>query len=309
MKLILVTGIEGFVGRHLTRALVDAGYSVAGIHLAPAPAGMPARLFEGNVCDFHWLRQTLSQIKPDAVIHLAAVSSVADAENQLLGTFEVNASGTLKLLAALSELALRPRVLLISSGSVYGCGTRTPFTEEMPPDPIDAYALSKQVAEDIGRFFFRAYGADVVILRPFSHTGPGQSPSFVFSSVARQIAELERQGATTGTIELGNLDVRRDYVDVRDIVRAYILAIEKTSGGETYNVTSGSAVSIREGVEKLCRLARVRVTYTSTASRRRDRDLPNLTGDPTKFQTVTGWKPQISFDQTLADLLEYWRSQ
>jgi GDP-4-dehydro-6-deoxy-D-mannose reductase len=159
---------------------------------------------------------------------------------------------------------------------------------------------------EAGLFYHRAFGLDVVILRPFSHTGPGQATAFVFPQVANAIARIER-GQMEPVIEMGDLSVRRDYTDVRDVVRAYLVALERCAPGETYNVTSGKPLVIQEGVDHLCGLARVSVQVKSSAAKFRPHDIPLLTGDPSKFAAATGWKPEIPFTKTLSDLLDYYR--
>jgi len=308
MARVLITGIEGFVGRHLAARLLDSGHRVFGIHIAPCAGLEDVDLSCHDIRDFDFLRSHLTDTRPDRIVHLAAVSSVAESETHVLETFDVNAVGTLRLLEAVRLSVPEARLLLVSSADVYGRDPSDgPFTEQSLARPVSPYALSKLAAEEAGRFAHRAFGLDVVVLRPFSHTGPGQSPRFVFPTVARRIAELERSGG--GTIELGNLEVRRDYTDVRDVCRAYELALERCAPGETYNVTSGKPVLIRDGVESLCRLARVPIEYRTVAERRRERDLPLLSGSNKKFVAATGWQPAIAFEQTLADLLDYWRGR
>ena len=315
MSRTFVTGIEGFAGLHLCAALDRAGHEVSGLHLAPVPADLPARLLQGDIRDFDLLKQALEEVRPDAVIHLAAVSSVAESENQLLGTFDINASGTLKLLEAVRGTVPKARILLVSSADVYGQPeSEAPRTEESPANPLSAYAMTKLAAEEIGRFFQRVHGLDIVILRPFSHTGPGQNPKFVFPSVARRIVEIERAAENTPaladeerTIELGNVDVRRDYTDVRDICQAYLLALERCRCGETYNVTSGRTISIRQGVEMLIKMAKTQVSYRSVPRKLRPHDILLSAGSDKKFKAATGWNPLIPLETTFSDLLNSYR--
>jgi GDP-4-dehydro-6-deoxy-D-mannose reductase len=308
MSRILVTGIEGFAGGHLARHLADAGHTVIGLHWAAAPAGLPGELHKGDVCDFDATRALLEATKPDGIIHLAGISSVALSESHQMTTYEVNALGTLKLLEAVRQLRFKCRIVLISSADVYGrSNVGKPLSEDLPSLPLSPYALSKHMTAEAGRFYHRAFGLDVVILRPFSHTGPGQVTTFVFPKVANAIARVER-GKREPVIEMGDLKVRRDYTDVRDVVRAYVLALERCTTGETYNVTSGKPVVIKEGVDYLCSLSRVPVQIHSSAAKFRPHDIPLLTGDPSKFAAATGWKPEIPFTQTLSDLLDYYRS-
>jgi len=307
MSRILVTGIEGFAGGHLARHLASAGHEVIGLHWADAPAGLPGELHRGDVCDFDATRALIETTKPDGIIHLAGISSVALSESRQMTTYEVNALGTLKLLEAVRQLQLRCRLVLISSADVYGrSNVGRPLSEDLPSLPLSPYALSKLMTGEAGRFYHRAFELDTVVLRPFSHTGPGQSSTFVFPKVANAIARIER-GQMEPVIEMGDLSVRRDYTDVRDVVRAYLLAFENCTAGETYNVTSGRPLVIQEGVDYLCSLSRVPVQVKSSAAKFRKHDIPLLTGDPSKFAAATGWKPEIPFTKTLSDLLDYYR--
>jgi len=309
MSRILVTGIEGFVGGHLARHLSAIGHEVIGLHWADAPPGLPAELHRGDICDFDATRSLLERTRPDGIVHLAGISSVAMSETHPLTTYEVNTMGTLKLLEAVRQFGLKCRVILVSSADVYGrsnVGRR--LSEDAPLQPQSPYALSRVMTCEAARFHHRTFGLDVVILRPFSHTGPGQTATFVFPKVARAIVQVER-GTSGPAIEMGNLEIRRDYTDVRDVVRAYALALERCAAGETYNVTSGKPVVIKEGVDYLCSLARVPVQVKSSAAEFRPHDIPLLTGDPAKFAAATGWKPEIPFTTTLSDLLDYYRGR
>ena len=308
MSRILVTGIEGFAGGHLARHLADARHTIIGLHWADAQPGLPAELHRGDICDFDATRSLLESTRPDGIIHLAGISSVALSESHQMATYEVNALGTLKLLEAVRQLQLKCRIVLISSADVYGrSNIGRPLNEDLPSLPLSPYALSKHMTAEAGRFYHRAFGLDVVIIRPFSHTGPGQTTTFVFPKVANAIAQTER-GAREPVIEMGDLQIRRDYTDVRDVVRAYLLALERCTPGETYNVTSGKPLMIKEGVDYLCSLARVPVQVKSSAAKFRPHDIPLLTGDPSKFAAATGWNPEIPFTKTLSDLLDYYRS-
>jgi len=316
MSRVLVTGIEGFVGRHLARLLASEKHELVGIHFAGPPGDIPAELHEGDIRDFEWLKSLLAKTRPDRVVHLAALSSVAESETRVMDTFRVNASGTLNLLEAVRLAGCGSRILLVSSAAVYGrAGSEGTLCENTPSRPVNAYGLSKLAAEQAGLFSHRAFGTDVVVVRPFSHTGPGQGPSFVFPTVAKRIVEIERASErgevldeSARTIELGNLEVKPDYSDVRDIARAYALALERCAAGEVYNVTSGNSVLLREGIASLCSMARTEVRFTSVKSRCRDRDIPVLHGDASKFEQATGWKPQVPFQTTLSDLLDWYRS-
>lgn len=303
---VLVTGIEGFVGAHLARELNNRGHEVYGIHCATPREQPPATLFSCDIRDFNAVRKALEQCRPDWLIHLAGVSSVAEAEKNPFLTCQVNTVGTLKLLIAVHQLMLPCRILLISSADVYGKSDR-PHLETDLPQPLTAYAQSKLLAEELGRLYHQTWDMDIVILRPFSHTGPGQREMFVFAKVASHIARVEL-GKAEPVLEMGDLEVRRDYTDVRDIVRAYVLALENCPAGETYNVTSGKPVRLREGVEILLELARQEIEIRQGAVEKRAYDIPFLSGSSEKFHRATGWRAEIPLKKTLSDLLEYYRA-
>lgn len=304
---VFVTGIEGFVGTHLARYLKERGDEVYGTHYAPVREELPATLFPCDINDFNAIKRALEESRPDWLIHLAGISSVAEAEKNPIPTYQVNTLGTLKLLIAVHQLMLPCRILLISSADVYGRGDK-PHSETDPLQPLTAYARSKYLAEEIARLYYQTWDMDIVILRPFSHTGPGQTDRFVFGRVASHIAKVE-QGKAPPILEMGDLEVRRDYTDVRDIVRAYISALENCPAGETYNVTSGRPVLLRDGVEILLRLAREKIEIRQGVIEKRHYDIPFLSGNPEKFYRATGWTAQIPLEKTLSDLLEYYRSR
>lgn len=279
-----------------------------GLHWAEVKEPLPADLHSGDIRDLAATIALLDETRPDSIIHLAGLSSVAVSQEHVITTYEVNALGTLKLLEAVRLLKLTCRVVLVSSADVYGrSNVGRPLSEDDPPLPVSPYALSKLMTEEAGRYYHRTYGIDVVILRPFSHTGPGQAPTFVFPKVAQAITLAER-GEREPVIEMGNLDVRRDYSDVRDVVRGYSLALERCESGLSYNVTSGRPVQLKEMVDYLCGLAKRPVAVRISRSHFRSQDIPLLTGAPDRFTARTGWKPEIPFRQTLSDLLEYYRN-
>ncbi len=307
MKRVLITGIEGFVGTHLARYLSELGYEIYGIHLTEPTANLPAELFCVDICEFSRIKAVLEESKPEWIFHLAGISSVAEAEKNPLPSYQINTLGTLKLLLAVHQFMLPARLLLISSADVYGRGEKL-HTEDEPPNPLTVYARSKFLAEELGRIYYQTWEMDIVILRPFSHTGPGQSPHFVFPKVARHIALVEK-GKAEPVLAMGNLNVCRDYTDVRDIVRAYVLAMENCISGETYNITSGNCIRLQDGVDILLRMAKVPITIAPGATEIRPYDIPYLSGSASKFQAITDWQPTIPFTQTLADLLDYYRNQ
>lgn len=315
MSRVLITGIEGFVGRHLACRAESTGHSVAGIYFSARPTDIPGELRRGDVRSEPELRSAIKNLRPDWIVHLAAISSVGQCEDDPGLAFEVNVVGTLRLLRAVQEEAPSARVLLVSSADVYGTADDDrPHVETDLPRPLSVYALSKLAAEQVGLQAHRTSGLAVIILRPFSHTGPGQDPRFVFPSVAARIVEYERASrarraaADPRVVELGNLEVSRDYTDVRDIANAYLLALQKCRAGETYNIASGSLVRLEDAIINLCQLSRVAVTPRSSPARLRKHDIRLLSGDATKFRRETGWSPRIPIAVTLRDLLEHHRS-
>lgn len=289
----LITGAGGFVGPHLDRALSEAGDEVVGLDLNNGPdLGQPEA----------WV-DVLQTHQPDVVYHLAGWSDVSASWNDPIRTFQVNALGTLTVLEAARQAKIS-RVLLISSADVYGPvqADRQPITEELPPQPRSPYGVSKQAAEALGLQYHRAHGLDVVVVRPFNHLGPGQSPSFAAPAFAAQIAAAELAGG--GRLQHGDLSARRDLTDVRDVVRAYRLLARQGEPGEVYNVCSGVAVAMSDVLDLLLAEARVPVSRALDPARLRPVELPVLQGSHRKLTEATGWEPSIPLARTLADVLD-----
>jgi len=310
---VFVTGAEGFVGGHLLEHLVAAGDEVGGTALSAdllgehIPEGVTVR--ECDITQPSVIGQIVSDFSPGAIVHLAAVSSVAQSRRMPELTARVNVVGTVNLLEAASASG-RPRTLVISSSEVYGpvAEDECPVSEEHPVNPQSLYATSKLCAEMFARHYVQARKLPVVILRPFNHTGPRQSPLFVCSSFARQIAMIEA-GRSEPVLKVGNLEARRDFLDVRDVVRAYRLALQSGDEGATYNICSGTAVSVRHILDVLLSLSDARIEVRVSEELLRPLDLPVLLGSHERFTKATGWEPAIRLETTLSDLLEYWRRQ
>jgi len=282
---VLVTGAGGFVGAHLAREL--------------GGTAVPA---EADVIDAAALAAALRAVAPAAVVHLAAASSVADSWRDGLEVWRVNALGTVALLDAVAAEAPGARTLVVSTGEVYGPTPDRPAREDDPVAPLSPYAASKAAAEIAAGRAARVAGLDVLVARPFQHTGPGQDERFAIGSWTHQIARLEREGG--GELEVGDLTIRRDLTDVRDVVRAYRLLLDPAAPAGTYNVASGRAVPLAAVVETLVGLARAPVTIRENPARIRRVDLPVLAGDPGKLRAATGWEPALNLERTLADALE-----
>jgi len=304
VKKILITGIEGFVGTHLAEYLHKQKYKIFGIHYAK-PVKRIGKLYRCDIRDYPKLFQVIKEVKPEVIFHLAAQSSVSQGEKNILDTFSINVQGTLNILESVRQIGTKARIIYISSCEIYG-QSDSKLTEISLARPLSFYATSKLCAENICQYYFTHYGMDIVILRPFSHTGPGQSERFIFPRIAKQVAEIEA-GLTEPFLTVGNIDVQRDYTDISDIIEAYYLALEKCRKGELYNITSGKLYSIRKGIEYLIKLTNKKIIIKTDKKLMRSNDISLLTGSAKKFMRVTGWKPEIDFFTTLTNLLNYYR--
>lgn len=280
MQRVLVTGPEGFVGRHLRAELGEA--------FVP---------FGGDVLDADAVAAAVREAEPSAVVHLAAESSVAASWERPTDVWRVNVDGTVNVLDAVRHERPEARVLFTSTCEVYGNASRFPTPEDEPVRPISPYAVTKAAAE-LG---CALPGVDVVVARSFNHEGPGRDDRFAVGSWTRQIARLEAEGG--GSLLVGDLSAERDITDVRDVVRAYRLLLDPAVPAGTYNVASGRSVTMEHVVELLTGLARVPVRVERDESRVRPADIRRLCGDVSKLRGATGWEPAIPLEQTLADAL------
>jgi GDP-4-dehydro-6-deoxy-D-mannose reductase len=252
----------------------------------------------------------VEEFEPDVIFHLAAQSFVPSSFADPWDTLENNIRSQLNILEAVRWLGRAARVLVIGSNEEYGSPRpeELPLTEESPLRPSSPYAVSKVAQDFLGLQYHLAYGVDVVRLRPFNHTGPGQSPRFVVPAFASQVARIEA-GLQEPVMRVGNLDVARDFTDVRDIVRAYYLAATRAEPGEVYNLASGRPQSVRGLLETLLSLSTAEIRVEVDPDRYRPADTPVAYGSAERFHRQTGWEPEIPFEQTLRDVLEYWREQ
>ncbi|MGA8725734.1 MAG: GDP-mannose 4,6-dehydratase [Acidimicrobiales bacterium] len=294
----LITGGRGFVGTWLAEHLSELGDEVVRIDQ------------EVEITDPDALLAAVRAAAPDAIYHLAALTHVGQSWDEPLRVLEVNVIGTAALLAAARECGTDPRVLVTSSAEVYGPVTdpdRLPLREGSPTAPLTPYAASKLATEAVVTQAVLGHGQQVITVRPFNHVGPGQAPSFAVSALAKRIVDAERSGARS--IPVGNLSARRDFTDVRDVVRAYRLLVESAPAGEVYNVCSGRDVSIDEIAHSLIALAGSPLELETDPSLVRAVEVPVLRGDPAKLHDATGWKPEIPLEQTLADVMSFWRDR
>ena len=304
-KRALITGVNGFSGRHLARHLGQQGYTVAGLDLTSASDVTNLTMHVADIRDSALLLKIMHAVRPTHIYHLAALVS-PNAEFEAL--LDVNVRGTERLLEAVRLSGLDPLILITSSSGVYGLvgPGALPIRESQPFRPASAYAVSKVAQEMLAYSYHARYGMRVIRTRTFNMTGPGEPATLVCSALARQIAEAEAR-KTEAVLRVGNLTPQRDFVDVRDTVRAYRLALERGQPGEVYNVCSGQSISIEACLEELQSLAEKGIRVEQDPTRMRPSDLPMSLGDCGLLQQQTGWRPAIPLRQSLAELLEEWR--
>ncbi len=303
----LVTGAEGFAGSHLVDLLQSRGTPLVAWHRpGKTPHDASGQTWEAvELLDRSAVRDAIARLRPAVVYHCAGAAHVGQSWDNTTSTFATNVRATHFLLDALERAEVPARVLIPSSALVYAPAERA-LTEGDALVPASPYGLSKLAQELLGS---RAKGAlRVAIARAFNHVGPRQDPMFVASSFARRIADIEH-GRCAPEISVGNLDARRDLTDVRDTVRAYTLILERGAPGRPYNVCTGRAIAIRDLLNMMIVRAKVSVTVTVDPTRYRRNDTPLLLGDPTRLSTELGWKPEIPLEQTVDDLLAYWRTR
>ena len=315
----LITGITGFAGSHLADYLLahQPDVEIFGIrrwrsrmeNIAHIPPDR-LHLVESDLSDYNSVHRMLDRVRPDYVFHLAAQSFVPTSWNAPAATLEVNVIGQTNLFEAALALKLDPVIQIACSSEEYGLvhPHETPISETNPLRPLSTYAVSKIAQDYLGYQYFQSYGLKVIRTRGFNHTGPRRGEVFVASNFAKQLARI-KAGLAEPVIRVGNLEAKRDFTDVRDMVRAYWLAVTKARPGEVYNIASGREVVIQDLLDKLIELTDVEVTVEQDPDRMRPSDVEILLGDSSKFRADTGWEPEIPFDQTLRDIVDYWRER
>lgn len=317
MRRVLVTGVTGFAGSHLVDYLLaQGGYDIYGIqrwrsrtenieHFADK-----ITLLECDLRDATNTFETIAKVKPDWIFHLAAQSFVPTSWVAPSESLTTNVMAQVNIFEAVRRLGLKTRIQLACSSEEYGMvyPDEVPIKETNPLRPLSPYAVSKVAQDMLGYQYWMSWKVDSVRTRGFNHEGPRRGPVFVASDFAKQIADIEK-GRKAPVLSVGNLEAQRDFTDVRDMVRAYVLALEKCEPGEVYNICSGDAWTIQKVLDHLLGMTKAKIEVRQDPARLRPSDVPILLGDNSKFVKATGWQPTIPFDVTLKDMLEYWRSR
>jgi|SRR5579885_74641 len=315
MKRVLITGASGFVGGYLAQHLLQlGGYEIYGTYRNESSKDASAvkdkiTFLQADLQDKEQLKKVLSDIKPEGIFHLAAQAAIGESIKNPLQTLHNNIDAELLLFEVLRDLQMtQTKVLIVLSADVYGYvqPEDLPIDENTPFRPGNPYAVSKVACDFLAYQYWRSYKLPIVRVRPFTHIGPGQKTGFVTSDFAKQIAEIEK-GKQEPIIRVGNLDAKRDFTDVRDIVRAYALLMEKGETGDVYNIGSGVSHKIEEVLMYFVDHAKVKVSKETDPNKLRPSDIPDFVADYSKLNKLTGWKPEIPFATSLQEILEYWR--
>ncbi|PJN58960.1 GDP-6-deoxy-D-mannose reductase [Paenibacillus sp. GM1FR] len=315
MKRVLITGINGFVGRYLGLALKKRGIKVFGTSRfkqvnTTEQLSYVDEVLISNISDKEEIKGIIKQVKPDVIFHLAAQSNVRQSWNSPYETILANTAKTLLLFESVKEISKSIRIVTIGSSEEYGYwdGIKFPIVEDEFLNPKNPYAVSKMNISLFVKEFSKIFDLDLVHLRPFNHIGPGQGAGFVVPDFAQQIVEIERKSRRPEII-VGNLNAKRDFTDVRDIVEAYVLAAEKGITGGIYNICSGESVEISYVLKSLISMSSENIEIKIDESKFRPNDIPDYYGSNAKFRALTSWRPEFTLHQTLNDVLNDIRSK
>jgi GDP-4-dehydro-6-deoxy-D-mannose reductase len=319
MNRILITGISGFVGGHLAdflrrhrpeSELYGISRTAPNWDFVPAETSTSLNAIQADLFDLPKTREILDEIRPDAIVHLASSSSVAASWKSPVESFQNNTNIFLNILESVRTLDISCRILSVGSSEEYGIVNPEdlPLTEEARPRPASPYAVARVSQEQLGRIFTEGYGLDICCTRSFNHIGPGQTDRFVVSSMVRQIAEIE-SGHRDPVLHVGDVTIVRDFLDVRDVLRAYDALLYQGRSGTVYNICSGTGRTIEEVIQMTADLANVDVRLEQDPERLRPVDNPRIVGSNARIHKETGWAPEIPFEQSLQDMLTYWRER
>ncbi len=314
---ILITGITGFAGSHLAEYILknDLGTVFGTVRGKTSDFSNlsqiidKVKIFECDIADPFVIRDVVQEVQPDRIFHIAAQAFVPTSWKAPQETYATNLLGSMNLFEAVRSSHLNPRIQIAGSSEQYGMvlPSEVPVTEDTPFRPLSPYAVSKCAMDLMGYQYFKSFGLKVFRTRAFNHEGPRRGEVYVTSNWCKQVVDIER-GKKAPEIFVGNLESYRDFTDVRDMVRAYWLATEKGDPGEAYVISSGQKMQMKELLDLIVSKSKVKAKVTQDPKRMRPSDVPLLLGDSTKFRQKTGWKPEIPFDQTIQDLLDYWRA-
>lgn len=313
----LIIGGAGFVGAYLVRHLKnDLGQDVVVTKMPQEQVHVSGvnmddiQVLDLNILEKDSILDLLREVHPDCIYHLAAQSSVSVSWKNPALTIDVNVKGGVNILEALRELDYKPRVLFIGSGEEYGhiLPNETPIREGNASRPGNIYAATKACQNMLAKIYADAYGLDVMMVRAFNHIGPNQQPLFVVADFCKQVAEIEA-GSREPVMKVGNLSAKRDFTDVRDVVRAYALLMESGCAGETYNIGSGHAIAIEDILGIILRNSSVDIKVEVDSAKLRPVDVPIIEADTSKVYEATGWQPEIPLEQTIRETLDFWRTK
>ncbi len=318
MKKIIITGVTGFAGSHLAEYIINnklgeihgtfRGKSTDLANINHIKSNL--NLVKCDITDYFVVKQTIKDINPDYIFHLAAQSFVPESWKSPKETLETNIMGALNIYEAVREVNPEIKVQIASSSEIYGmvAEDELPITETNQLRPLSPYGVSKAAMDLLGYQYHESYGLQIVRTRAFNHTGPRRGDVFVASNWAKQVAEIEK-GTQEPVLSVGSLTSKRDFSDVRDVVRAYWLSLEKCVPGEAYNICSGKTVTMQALLDMILSLTDKKIQIKEDPKRMRPSDVKVLLGDYGKFNRQTGWKPEIPLEKTIKDLLEYWRKK
>ncbi|MCH8004179.1 MAG: GDP-mannose 4,6-dehydratase [Nanoarchaeota archaeon] len=316
MKKALITGINGFIGSHLADYLLKKDYKVFGTIRKTSNTEKiehikdKIKLKEVELTDAKSVYEVLNDTKPSEIYHLASYSNVKKSWEEPREVILSNSIGTINLFEAVRKLNINPSIQIAGSSEEYGLSLKdgSSVKETAPLKPLSPYAVSKVFQDMLSFQYSKTYGVKSIVTRGFNHTGPRRDGTYVVSSFSKQIVMIEK-GLQEPVMTVGNLEVQRDFSDVRDVVRAYHLLLQKIIPGESYNICSGKAYSIKEILDMLLSLSNAKIKIKSNPKKMRSNDTLIMNGSYEKLHKQTGWKPEIPFEKTLRDLLDYWREK